>query len=222
MAAISIQDIKDFHQIIRLLEEHPEWRADLRRVLLTDDLLTLPAQMARLTEQVTILTERVSTLADGQRRLIDEVGMLTERVMTLSNGQWRLINDVGMLKGRDLERTYREKADIFFDGIIEGPHTVPDAELRPLLDEAVQKKVLSPEERRDVRRADLIVRGKGLQSGENIFLVVEVSWSIYPTDVERAAKRAALLRRLGLHVLAVVAGEGITPEAHQEAVDKEV
>ena len=52
MAATSIQDIRDFHDVVRLLEEHPEWRAELRCLILRDELLALPQQMARLTEQV--------------------------------------------------------------------------------------------------------------------------------------------------------------------------
>lgn len=56
MAETTILDIKDFHDVIRLLEEHPEWRAELRRVVLTDELLALPQQVTRLTEQVAALT----------------------------------------------------------------------------------------------------------------------------------------------------------------------
>jgi hypothetical protein len=52
MAENLTPEIKDFHDIIRLLETYPEWRADLRRLVLTDDLLALPNQMARLTAQV--------------------------------------------------------------------------------------------------------------------------------------------------------------------------
>ena len=65
MAAPSIQDSKDFHDVARLLEEHPEWRAELRRLVLTDDLLTLPAQITRLTGQVAALVD-VQTRTDAR------------------------------------------------------------------------------------------------------------------------------------------------------------
>jgi hypothetical protein len=35
--------IDDFPDLLRLLEAHPEWRAELRRVLLGDEILALPA-----------------------------------------------------------------------------------------------------------------------------------------------------------------------------------
>lgn len=32
--------IQDFGDLVRLLEEHPEWRAELRRLVLPEELLT--------------------------------------------------------------------------------------------------------------------------------------------------------------------------------------
>jgi hypothetical protein len=40
--------VEDFHDLIRLLEAQPEWRAELRRLLLTDALLALPERFAEL------------------------------------------------------------------------------------------------------------------------------------------------------------------------------
>lgn len=33
---------QDFHELVTLLEQHPEWRAELRRLLLSEEMLTLP------------------------------------------------------------------------------------------------------------------------------------------------------------------------------------
>jgi hypothetical protein len=75
MAGTLTEGITDFHDVVRLLEEHPEWRAELRRLILTDDLLGLPEQVAHLTEQVTALVAaqartdaRVAELAEAQAR----------------------------------------------------------------------------------------------------------------------------------------------------------
>lgn len=38
----------DFHDLVRWVEAHPEWRAELRRLVLTDSLLALPEQVAEL------------------------------------------------------------------------------------------------------------------------------------------------------------------------------
>lgn len=33
--------VEDFHQLVALLEQHPEWRAELRRLVLSEQLLSL-------------------------------------------------------------------------------------------------------------------------------------------------------------------------------------
>ena len=42
------KNLKTFADIIRLLEQHPEWRIELRQLLLTEDLLHLPEQLQSL------------------------------------------------------------------------------------------------------------------------------------------------------------------------------
>jgi hypothetical protein len=40
--------VADFHNLIRLLEEHPDWQTELRRVLFSQDLLDLPRTVQEL------------------------------------------------------------------------------------------------------------------------------------------------------------------------------
>jgi len=39
--------IEDFRDLVRILEQKPEWRAELRRLLLTEELLALPERVER-------------------------------------------------------------------------------------------------------------------------------------------------------------------------------
>jgi hypothetical protein len=57
------------------------------------------------------------------------------------------------------------------------------------------------------------VRGQRRLDGTEVYLIVEVSWGVGPSDVERAVRRAALLSQTGIQTLPVVAGEHITDEA---------
>jgi hypothetical protein len=43
--------VEDFHDLVRLLEERAEWRAEFRRLVLTEDLLAMPEQMAGLRQE---------------------------------------------------------------------------------------------------------------------------------------------------------------------------
>ena len=44
--------VADFHDLVQLLESHPEWRSDLRRLLLTDDIIELPKIVRDLAEAI--------------------------------------------------------------------------------------------------------------------------------------------------------------------------
>jgi hypothetical protein len=58
--------------------------------------------------------------------------------------------------------------------------------------------------------------------GTQVYLVVEVSWGVGPYDVECAARRAALLGRIGVAVMPVVTGARLTAEAGRLAQQHQV
>ena len=80
--------VQDFHDLVRLLEQHPEWRAELRRLTLTDELLGLPAVVQELAEAQRRTEQRVEELAEAQRRTEQRLEELAEasgaRNVTLS------------------------------------------------------------------------------------------------------------------------------------------
>jgi hypothetical protein len=253
--------VEDFHDLIRLLETQPEWRAELRRLLLTDALLALPEQFAELradtdqrfqeliaaqqrTEsQLAALTQRVTSLADAQQRTESQIASLVDaqqrtesqlarlaeahqdletQVAALTGIVHTLIDDVGELKGDSLERRYRERAVAYFGRLLRRVRVLSLEELSTLLDEAVARGAPSDAEAEAVTWADLVVQGRRREDGEEVALLVEVSWSVGPHDVERAAERATLLTRAGLSVLPVVAGRMITSEAVELARRRQV
>ena len=100
--------VEDYHDLVQLLAEHPEWKSELRGLLLSDELLTLPtvvrelvdsqrsteAQVAALVEAQQRTEERLSRqettvqhLIEGQQRLTEGQQRLTEQVQTLAEAQ---------------------------------------------------------------------------------------------------------------------------------------
>ena len=84
--------IEDFHDLIHLLEEHPQWRAELRRLLLTDEVLDLPqivrdlAEAQRETERrIQSLTDRIEALANRVQDLTDRLDALARQVQDLTD-----------------------------------------------------------------------------------------------------------------------------------------
>jgi len=225
--------VQDYHDLARLLWEYPEWREELRRLLLPDELLALPELVRQLTEaqqraeerlsrlemtvqslteQVSELTERVDGLTEGQKRLTEQVDGLTE-------GQKRLTDTVGGLKGNMLEITHRNKISAYFGPLL---RRVKVIEPRALEDEL--EAALTPDEFRDVLLIDLLVTGKVRYASESpdIFLALEISSVVALTDVSRAVRRSGLFRKAGYPVVPVVAGEYVTQDANKAAQEQNV
>ncbi len=90
--------VQEFRDLIRLLEERPEWRAELRRLLLTDALLALPDLVRELVEAQRRSEERLSRLAEAQQRTEARVGRLEEAVAGLAEAQQQTEARVGRLE----------------------------------------------------------------------------------------------------------------------------
>jgi hypothetical protein len=101
--------------------------------------------------------------------------------------------------------------------LIRRPHTLSADELVALIEEAITRGQLSQDEANDLFKADVVVRGRQRDEGGDIYLVVDVSWGIGLSDVQRASERVTRFARLGTPTLPVVAGMWVTPEARQAA-----
>jgi hypothetical protein len=89
--------VEEFHDLVRMLEESPEWRSELRRLVLTDELLALPAPLAELrvhTEQ------RFQELAVAQRRTEEQIVAVSAQLAGLIQVVQTFATDLGELKGR--------------------------------------------------------------------------------------------------------------------------
>ena len=132
----------DFHDLIRLIETRPEWRVELRRLVLTEELLAVPDHLAALRArseeqfqalveaqqrtniQLATLTERVTTLAAAQERMDSQLAMLTEQVSALTRVVHTLTVDVGTLKGKSLEADYRSRGHAYLSRVVRRPHVL--------------------------------------------------------------------------------------------------
>jgi hypothetical protein len=228
-------NVEEFQDLIRLLQERPEWRADLRRLVLSDELLALPelvrelvqaqqrteGRVGRLEESVESLraeTERrFQELATAQLTLTRRIDDLREAVQTLADRTYTLTTDVGELKGSDLERRYRERPFAYFQRLVRQAHTLSGDELTAMLDRAVTAGQLTEEDVDEIVWADAIVRGRRREDDQEVYLVVQASWGVGPYDVQRADKRAKLLAKAGVTTLPVVAGMWVTPDGELAA-----
>ncbi len=103
--------VEEFHDLVRLLEQHPEWRAELRRLVLSEELLSLPdlvrelAQVQRRTEErLEAVSAQVERLAEAQRRTEErleavsaQVERLAVQVERLAEAQQRTEHEIRLL-----------------------------------------------------------------------------------------------------------------------------
>ncbi|HHV54186.1 MAG TPA: hypothetical protein GXX55_01825 [Firmicutes bacterium] len=216
--------VEEFHDLIRLLGQHPEWREELRRLVLAEDLLQLPGLIRELGEQTRLLAEaqrrteeRLDALAEAQQQTEQQLRQLAEAV----DGRFRelraeledVVSSLGDLKGRELERLYRERAPAYFGRILRGLKVLSLQEIDELLEPALADGTITWDERNDLLLADLVARGRLRRTGQEAYLVVEVSWGVGQDDVERAYRRAAILEKVTGSSLSAVAGKVILVEA---------
>ncbi len=91
--------IESFEDLVELLEQQPDLRPRLLRVLLTEEFLRLPEKVDRLEEALTKLSHEVFLLAESHRELAESHRELAEshkilvmRVDGLAEGQKHMMD----------------------------------------------------------------------------------------------------------------------------------
>ncbi len=90
--------IQSFEDLVKLLEQEPDLRPRLLRVLLTEDFLRLPEKVDRLEEGLTKLIHQVFLLAESHRELAESHRELTERHGQLAESVKELVESHNVLQ----------------------------------------------------------------------------------------------------------------------------
>jgi hypothetical protein len=206
--------IRTFTDLLHIVETHPKWRRKLVEALFPEiDVSEAFRQLAESQQRLTALIERMD--ARTSRVESDVTGLKTD-VAGLKVDVGRLRTDVGGLKGITHELNYRDKAVSIFGRYLKRGHNATH-EVADRLQAAVEAGDISEQEFGQVLAADLLWGGQAREAEGEVILVVEASWMAEVSDVERAAARAGILRKIGLVALPVVAGREWTPEALEAA-----
>src|SRR5437899_1684305 len=104
------------------------------------------------------------------------------------------------------DQTSYYKADAIFGRYLRNGHKVTNSVADQLYD-AFEAERISDAEFRQVLAADLLWGGEERQTKEQLVLVVEASWPIEVSAIDRAAENAIVLRRIGIKALGIVGGQ---------------
>ncbi len=232
--------ISDLHDLIRLLEEHPEWRAELRRVLLTEDLLRLPdlvrelieAQQRteqQLAELVQITREHSQMLAQHSQviaELVEVSRQHTQAIAELREAQLQTQQTVQRIEqttmwlvdwqkgeaGRRDGREYEYRVVRRAVSLFAGGEGGSPEKFSVHRRLARWLRPVYQGERVPDMTADPFLADIIWWKGDEV-MVVEVSIKVDQDDIRRARQRADTLRKVGVNATpAVIGEEWLTPE----------
>lgn len=234
--------INTIEDLTRILRERPEWRDEIRKLVLTDDLLTLPQRFseyaASTDRRLDELTQVVQELARGQQELRQSLQELTQRfeqyaeitnrrLESLEGRANNLEGRVGNLEGSHYEskvvRLLPRRIHMENVANLNNPQVVyPINGNAPALDSLIQRAlnngVISYDQMIDLTDADAI-----MAADNNRYAVVESSITLAERDINRAIARAAIMSIVtGSETVPVVASANIADAERSFAEERGV
>lgn len=216
--------IETFEDILKALKERPDWLEELRRIILTEELISLPQEFEKFRkEEFQPLKEKVDKIEQDVAILKQDVAILKQDVAILKQDVTLLKQDVADLKGDNFERKVRERAPSYFGKLIRRCRLISSQELADILDDAIDNGIISESERDDALNADVVVTGFLKHDKKKVVLVTEVSIKIDKTDVEKAFARAEVIgKAMNFPAIPVVIGKEFTEGAKTRAEELKV
>ena len=203
--------INTIEDLVRILREQPAWAEAVRSVLLTDDLLDLPARFDRFVQSQEETNRRLSETLVQQAELLTELKEISEDTrQRLNRAEGRL----GNFEGGQYERTIRAKAlarcqlHFGFEGVYYAlsQDGIADSRLLSAVGHALNEGLVSTADTGDLYEADLIISGEN-----NRHAVFEVSLTADDYDIRRARQRADILEG--------ITGGAVTPVVITTRID---
>ena len=198
--------VNTIEDLIRILDEHPEWNEALRSRMLSRELLELPQAFAEFAES----TDR--RLAALESTLAEFVANTDRRLLALETGQTRLDSRLAPIAAAHARNgALRMVARIVR---VVGCREYRVLELGDLLDiiDDADTDGIPTNELTSFENADIIIEATDRDDGGSLYIAVEASYTGNWRDVDRATRNAGYLTRFtGRPAHAVVAAQRIRP-----------
>ena len=195
--------INTIEDLARILREQPTWAEAMRALLLTQELLDLPARFDRFVE----IQQETNQLTARRLNAIEErLGNVEGGLENLNGRMGNLEGRMGNIEGSQYERGIRNRAINRTRTVLglERPRVVMHQEgmVDPQLNSAVERALQDGRVPRGgcdgLLEADLVISAR-----DNRHAVIEVSITADADDITRARERAG--------VMALVTGGTVTP-----------
>ena len=222
--------INSIEDLIKLLDEKPEWLEAVRARILTRELLELPQTLAEFIETTNRRFEEIDQQFGliGQRlgaveNRLGEVEAETKSLRSeMEQGFASIRRDLGVLKGAHARTSALRQSTAITDGL--GLTRIRDLDYEELRDLTVASDTsdIPSNDIMSFRLADLVMEASD-QNGETQFVAVDISYTVNGRDTRRAIRNAEFLTRFTGHPsFAVVAGIDLDDRIKEAVDDGEV
>ena len=205
--------VNTIEDLIRILDERPEWNEALRARVLSQELLNLPQTLADFAESTERrLTALETSMADLQATLAKFIENTDQRLMALEGSVNRLDSHLAPIRAAHA----RNGALLIVARIARvvgcREYRVLDlGDVLNMIDDADTDDI-PPNELTSFENADIIIEATPRDNGEIHYIAVEASYTGGWRDVDRATRNAGYLTRFtGRPAHAVVAAQRIRP-----------
>ena len=176
--------IHTIEDLVRILDDRPEWTDALRARLLSRELIELPEKFTQFVAEVNSFVAEVRRFVETTNRRLDA---LENRVASIQD-------DVGTLKGAHARSAARRETPFIANDM--GFRWVKDLTAYDLLEllDGADTSGIQKNELESFRRADLIMEATD-QNGAACYIAVEISFTANGRDTSRAVRNAEFLAR---------------------------
>ena len=207
---------REFHKhVVDVIRNDEAIRQDLRKEILTEELLLLPARFTRLEEDVSQLRTDVNEIRADVNELRTDVNRISGQVDNLIEQGTRTSGQIANLMGSDYESKAIEQSRRMVRGHLDMDKATVIFATRwdasefedDVLMPAIRDGRITRQEAEQVEAADSIVRCED-QQGNVVCAVIEISVTVQDDDRGRATERAEIFgRATGWQTVPFVVGQ---------------
>ena len=208
--------INNISDLIRVLQEHPEWRQALRGIILDEDLTRLPQQVDERFDQVNTQIQQFKAEVDQRFDQVDtqiqqfkaEVDQRFDQMDQrfnqmddrLNHTNGRLDNMTGTNYEIKVEKNIRSVAPqqmgLRSVRVVHGTLSGMDSNLQHAIEQAADNGTVTWEEASALMAVDLIFEARTRTAGTPAHVTAEISITAGTQDVTRAKDRAQILEKV--------------------------
>ena len=184
--------IGTIEDLVRVLDDNPEWLEALRARLLTRELLEMPSVLAQFAAETDRQFAEVNRRLGGNDRRLDGVD---DRLDGMNRSIRRLEDNVAILKGAHARNVaQRDYGWMTRNMGLQPMRLLPVDEVDELALK-LREPGVSRSDLESFRKADMIIEAADAD-GETVYVAVEVSFTVDERDTDRAIRNARYLTRV--------------------------